>query len=180
MGLILKSWFTMKILLIAFATVISVTCVCLGAADNTLWVKGIFAQSASAPQSFTLNDFAQEGLHLTGKCAYKRADGQPPRLIEGTKTYNGEFWPDVTLQVKNEKTAAWETISAPLDYGHRATIEVKAGEFKQDLLVSLDVFVPLVGKYKVGRVVLKTGEAAEFDLFELLSVEECRRRNIGK
>ena len=170
----------MKIFLIASAIVTSIACLSLRAADNILWTKGIFAQSASAPQSFSLNDFAQEGLHLTGQCAYKRADGEPPRLIEGTETYNGEFWPDVTGQVKNEKTGAWETVSSPLDYGRRATIEIKAGELKQNLLVSLDVFVPLVGKYKVGRIVLKTGEAAEFDLFELLSAEECKRRNIGK
>jgi hypothetical protein len=170
----------MKIPFIASAIFTSLLCLSLRAADNTLWTKGIFAQSASAPQPFILNIFTQEGLHLTGNCAYKRADEQPPRLIEGTKTYNDEFWPDVTGQVKNEKTGAWETVSLPLDYGRRATIEVKAGELKQDLLVSLDVFLPLVGKYKVGRVVLKTGEAAEFDLFELLSVEECRRRNIGK
>jgi len=170
----------MKISLIASAIVTSIACLSLRAADNILWSKGAFAMPASTPQPFALNIFTQEGLHLTGSCAYKRAEGQPPRLIEGTKTSNEEFWPDVTGQVKDEKTGSWETVSSPLDYGRRATIEIKAGELKQNLLVSLDVFVPLVGKYKVGRIVLKGGEAAEFDLFELLSAEECKRRNIGK
>lgn len=146
-------------------------------ADNILWEKGVFAQSLTAPFPLTLNHFIQHGLHTTGICIYHLPEDRPSNIIEGTKTDNGEFWPDVTCQVKNEETGRWETVSSPLDYGHRSKIEVSPGDIKPDLRVSLDVFLPLVGKYKKGRILLRSGEAADFDLFELLSEEEYRHRH---
>jgi hypothetical protein len=84
------------------------------------------------------------------------------------KTPDGEFWPDVTAQVKNERNGKWETLTRPFNCGHRVSVTIKPGEFNPKLLVSLDCFLSMVGKAKLGRVVLKTGEAATFELQYLL------------
>ncbi len=119
---------------------------------------------------FSLRGVTQEGLHLTGECAYYQIENQNPSVatIEGTKTPDGEFWPDVTAQVKNERSGKWETIAKPFNCGHRASVTIKPGEFNPKLLVSLDFFLSVIGKAKLGRVVLKTGEAATFELKYLL------------
>jgi hypothetical protein len=101
---------------------------------------------------------------------YFQLEDQSPRVavIEGTDTKDCGFWPDVISQVKNEQTGKWETIAEPFNHGHRKTINIKPGEFNQELLVTLDVFLPFVGKHKLGRLALKSGEIATFDLKKLL------------
>jgi hypothetical protein len=138
-----------------------------------LWERAWFAVPTNGygPDTrFSLRAVKQEGLHLTGECTYFQVEKQNPpvAVIEGTDTGDGGFWPDVTSQVKDERTGKWETIAKPFDHGHRKTIAIKPGEFNQKLLVALDIFYPLIGKYKLGRLVLKTGETAVFELKNLL------------
>lgn len=141
--------------------------------DIPLWERSWFSVPKGGYTSsnrFTMSSIKQEGLHLTGRCRYAQLEGQTPEIasIEGTDTGDGGFWPDVTTQVKDEKTGKWETVSEPFIHGHRKTITIKPGELRQDLFVTLDVLFPFVGKQKLGRVVLKTGEAAMFELHMLL------------
>jgi len=149
----------------------------LRAGDLPLWSRAFSfhpTNGYSLENRFSLRGITQTGLHLTGECAYYQLENQVPRIIsiEGTRTADGQFWPDVTAQVKNERTGRWETISKPVSGGRRATITVKPGEFDPELFVTLDAFRPLIGKYRVGRLLLKTGDAAEFELKELLPSEE--------
>jgi hypothetical protein len=155
----------------------------LRAGELPLWSRGFSFHPTSGysrENRFSLRGITQTGLHITGECAYYQIENQIPRIasIEGTKTADGQFWPDVTSQVKNERTGKWQTISEPFNRGHRATITIKPGEFNQELMVTLDVFYPLIGKYKVGRLLLRTGDATEFELKELLEDEpEAESKN---
>jgi hypothetical protein len=141
-----------------------------------LWSREISFHPAGGytlANRFSLRGITQEGLHITGECAYYQPAGQdlPTVRIEGTKTGDGKFWPDVTSQVMNDRTGSWETISKTFNHGHRAVVSVKPGEMNGELLIALDIFLPLVDKCKLGRVVLNSGETAEFDLKHLLEDE---------
>lgn len=149
----------------------------LQAGDLPLWSRGFSFHPTSGytlENRFSLRGITQTGLHLTGECAYYQLENQTPRIIsiKGIKTADGQFWPDVTSQVKNERTGKWETIAKPIRNGPRATITVKPGEFNPELLVTLDVFYARIGQYKLGRLLLKTGDSAEFELKDLLPSEE--------
>lgn len=155
------------------------------AEDLPLWTRGFTwhrTEGFGPDDRFSLRVVTQEGLHLTGECAYAAFASQTanasPVTIEGTKTAQGIFWPDVISQVKNDRTGKWETVSEPLNRGHRSTITVKPSEFAMELKVSLDVFQPLIGKYKLGRLVLRTGEAAVFELQDLLPPGQDKASNV--
>jgi hypothetical protein len=119
---------------------------------------------------FVLLTVTQDRFHLTGGCVYDNAitggRGSPTVTIEGTES-EGTFWPDVICQVTNDAEGKWETI-ATISHGHSQAIAVAPGEAKFNLTVGLDIFQPLIDKYRLGRVVLKTGEAATFELKDLL------------
>ena len=119
---------------------------------------------------FSLRSITQEGLHLTGECAfYQTKDKEATTVsIAGTKTADGEFWPDIFCEVKDSENGTWTRISMPFDHGHRGEVLIKPGEQNTKLFVSLDVFFPLVETHKLGRIVLATGDVAEFELSSLL------------
>jgi len=155
-----------KTLLITAACLISLT-----TKGAPLWTRALFATRShdTGKSVFALYVVRQEGLHLTGECSYAQPDGRndPVAVITGTDTGDADFWPDVTTQVRND-AGQWETIAQPFNRGHRTKLEVKPGEVNQKLPVTLDVFLPLVNKYKFGRLLLSTGETAVFELEVLL------------
>jgi hypothetical protein len=126
------------------------------------------ANSADRARSFSLYEVDQNRLHLIGTWWYENGavgNETPPRVvIEGRRTSDGLFWPDVTSEVKNELTGKWETVAKPSSHGRRATVIIEPNSRNFDLRVNLDVFKQLIVKYKIGRIVLKTGEASEFEL----------------
>lgn len=136
-----------------------------------LWSRGGFATQShdlNDTNTFSMVIVEQEGLHLTGLCSYRATEKSKRMAISGTDTGDAGFWPDVTAQVRNDQTGQWQTVASPFTRGHRSTIEVDPGTTTKLMPVTLDVFLPLVAKYKVGRVVLPTGEAAVFELEILL------------
>ena len=160
----------------ALTILLCLVAVCTRAAADDcrpLWTATWFAarfEGFGPDDRFALRKISQYGLHLTGQCKYFQLEGQSPRVavIQGTDGKDCGFWPDVTSQVKNERTGDWETIAEPFNRSHRKTVTINPGEFNQELLVSLDVFFPFVGKAKLGRLVLTSGEAAVFELEKLL------------
>lgn len=148
----------------------------VSASAAPLWSGGVFviqSRDDNANNAFALYFVKQEGLHVTGKCLFIQASGKTPAtaVIPATDTRDGGLWPDVTAQVSNERNGEWKTIAKPFNYGHRATIEVGPGEENRELLVTLDIFIPLIGQYKLGRLVLTNGDATVFDLKELVEDE---------
>jgi hypothetical protein len=140
-----------------------------------IWARGLqfeAANSAGRAHGLSLYYVDQGKVHLTGTWWYENgavAKETPPRVvIEGRRTPDGVFWPDITLQVKNELTGKWQILAKPPSHGRRATIIIEPNNRNFDLMVNLDVLKPLIGNYKFGRIVLKTGEAAVFELKYLL------------
>jgi hypothetical protein len=137
------------------------------------------ANSEDRAHRFELYDVDQSESRLVGTWWYENGavgDQIPPRVeIAGTKTPDGIFWPDVTLQVKNELTGGWETVATPRNEGTRTTVTIEPNGRNFDLTVNLNVFKPLIGTHKLGRIVLKSGEASEFDLKYLLPPEQPAR-----
>src|SRR5207248_10203396 len=69
--------------------------------DCEWWSRGILAQPSIDPavdNRFTLFEVIGRSCHLTGKLSYYQTENQNPavRVIEGTRTKDGIFWPYVT------------------------------------------------------------------------------------
>ena len=125
--------------------------------------------------------------HLTGMwfCTNGPVGKQPAsRLaIQGQKSDDGIFWPDVTLQVRNEATGQWETLATPSRRAAPTTLFVEPNTTQFNLSVRLDPFKPLLTKRKIGRIVLSNGETSEFQLQYLLppiSKQTTRSGGIGE
>ncbi len=143
-----------------------------GTDDCEWWSRGILAQPSVDPavdNRFTLFQVTGRHCHLTGKLSYYQTENQNPavKIIEGTRTKDGIFWPYVTSEVKDEKTEMWSALPAPAWNGHPETVTIKPKESCLEMQVVLDHFKAFIGKHKFGRVILKTGEAATFELKHL-------------
>jgi hypothetical protein len=113
------------------------------------------------------------GNHVEAVCSYGYVEGHSTE-IEGIRTADGGFWPYVSAEVSNELEGTWKAIGQISHNGEPATFTVRpAGAVPNPLdstliFVDMDVFRPMIGKFKYGRVVLKSGVAAAFELKELL------------
>jgi len=126
------------------------------------------ANSADRARGFILYYINQDESSLTGTWWYENGavgdETLSPITIKGTKTADGVFWPDVTLQVKNEVTGSWKTLPKPVSVGTRATLTIEPNSRNFDLRVNLDLFKPLIHTHKVGRIILESGQSSEFEL----------------
>jgi hypothetical protein len=140
--------------------------------DAKTWARGFTWAGSKIGPAIVLTYLDQGESHLTGSLAYENyaaKDKTPaPVSIAGVKAAHGVFWPDVTLQVRNESTGKWRTIAKPINVGQRTTLRIEANNINSELMVNLDVFKSLIGKYESGRIVLNTGASCEFQLKYLL------------
>jgi hypothetical protein len=105
--------------------------------------------------------------HVHGACLFFN---YTPTLIEidGSEASNGEFYPDVIFHVGNATDGEWNSIGQSYEHGKRLRMAVEPQKASKALMVELDVFRPMIGKFKYGRIVLKNGESALFELENLL------------
>ena len=108
-----------------------------------------------------------EENHVYGLCVL--VNTQPALVaIDGTETPDGEFYPNVLLQVAHHERGKWQTVDSPLTPGKISTLTVEAKRPSKSLMVNLDAFRPMIGKCQYGKIALKTGEFAVFKLDKLL------------
>lgn len=108
-----------------------------------------------------------ESGRMSGSCAYYNYS--PAVLaLEGSETSDGDFYPIVTNQVANDKNGEWKTLKRSVPHGKTATLMLEAKSVSKLMTVDLDSFVPMIGKFKYGRLVLNNGESAIFLLDYLL------------
>jgi hypothetical protein len=124
---------------------------------------------------FAVAGIESMGDDLRAVCEYLDMKGTAPTLIEGTQTPDGAFWPLVIGQVANEHTGEWKTIGQLPSAGRPATLSVQPRDINVRLLADLEVFRPMIGRYRYGRIVLRNGKAAPFELKNLLPPEEGAR-----
>lgn len=146
----------------------------------TSWSRGTFAhpvEGISKDQRLSLWLVTQDS-RLIGRFVYFQpaVEGRSRTAeIPGVKAPDGTFWPDVTLQVLNENTAAWKTIGASRIEGVAAVVRVSASESDFGLRILFDPYKPFIGKFKLGRIILKTGVTATFALENLEEPKRSQR-----
>jgi hypothetical protein len=111
---------------------------------------------------------SEQGNHVVGEFDYfnYKADDKspPPVTIKGSKKSDGTFWPVVSAEVGDNPTGPWTTIGRPPTPERPASLSITTKPKEERFYVNMDLFLPLIGKVKFGRVVLETGEAAVFGL----------------
>ncbi len=156
-------------LAIQIAIGFSIVSVCIAALDT--WSRGI---RQGVPGRFDTSSAAlsmagvSKGIdaHLWGFCTYCNYSSTL-RAIEGVEGKDGNFHPTIVSQVSNKTDGKWKTIRSAAVPGKPATVTVPPKSRSQMFYVNMDAFVPLIGKFEYGRVLLKTGEKVELELTEL-------------
>lgn len=138
------------------------------------WTKGL--PLVTRPQHeikegpFILAVWSGMDNHVHGLCSYVNTRAERITL-HGIRLKDGDFYPTVHLAVGGGKDK-WNAIKSSPQRGKAASLVVKAhAEPDKALKVDLDPFLSYIGKYSLGRITLETGEAAEFELTQLLPPE---------
>jgi hypothetical protein len=169
----LKQW---RVLVFAIVSlnVSAISGLAAGNGESETWMRGFLGGQHSPPYDrFLVGNIASvEGNHLIGTFYFYNYDlggGSPLAIrIHGKEKADGTFCPYVTAQVGNEIKTKWETIGCPIAEGTAVTLTVRPRSESKPLIVNLDIFRSLIGKMKYGRVLLKTGDSAIFELNDLL------------
>lgn len=148
-----------------------------GAGGSDGWTRGIAdigtrPADPSAFRPFELVTVSGEGDHVYGLCVFTNVT---PALvaIDGTETPDGEFYPNVALQVANDEEGEWRALDPSSHPGKKAALTIEAKQVSKSLMVDLDAFRPMIGKFKYGKIALRTGEAAVvFKLEKLLPPQD--------
>jgi hypothetical protein len=111
---------------------------------------------------------------LTGYFAFRNTL-VGPILLHGIRTPGDEFWPIVQLQITNDKNGEWTTIASSVDDRSLTTLRVGSQETVR-MMVAMDPISRFVGKFRFGRVLLENGEAALFELNNLLPPKSAQDR----
>jgi hypothetical protein len=137
--------------------------------EDTTWIMAISHTRLEEPSGPILEICAIEykSGELTGSCSFGNIESpkyQPVKVsIEG-EWRDGFFWPNVKGQVGDVYLGPWYSIPVEARKKKLSRVEILPGQEMQKWRVRLNDFLPYVGNYKVGRVVLPSGE---FDVFEL-------------
>lgn len=111
-------------------------------------------------------DVSQGPEHLIGSFALTRQrEGTVPQLvIHGHLNKMGEFTPNVTLEVSNQKDGNWKTIES--SFSDKVDVTLTGGPHidNLDVRIQFDAFQPYIGKFKFCRVTLQTGESDVFPM----------------
>ncbi len=118
----------------------------------------------------SLDFIVQEKAHLMGRLTLENFIPENKKtdtlVIKGVQGADGSFLPNVVLQVREHSDSEWKTVASAIQMP-TATLFVYPGLAVYGLTVELDAMRQFVGKYRLGKVVLKTGQEAEFDLNDL-------------
>lgn len=144
------------------------------AAGEELWSRGFFGTPSSGPyrpfEIVLIESVA--GNRLRAHCEYANYSDSNDSLvtiaIRGVEAADGKFHPRVFAKVANDVNGEWTTIGELGTTGRAASRRIRPKSVNQDLMVDLDRFRPFIEKFVYGAVVLPTGDAAVFELKDLL------------
>jgi hypothetical protein len=110
-------------------------------------------------QPLELDVISQGPEHLVGTCALTReGKDSPPLVIQGHLNEIGEFTPNVSLAVSDQKDGNWKVIESSLDNKVDVTLTGASHIDHLYIRIQLDALRPYVGKFKFFRIALQTGE----------------------
>lgn len=113
---------------------------------------------------FFLAIVSSVGNRLTGYFAF-RNDFAGPVVLHGNTKSDGDFWPDVRIQVAKGDGSARTVSGAPSALSTQ-TLIVEPGKTAK-LLILLDACQPYLNEFQTGEVILENGEVATFELKDL-------------
>jgi hypothetical protein len=143
-------------------------------AGEELWSRGLLGSPSSGPfQPFNVVLIESvTGNHLVATCSYANySDGKatPPVVtVRGVKTKDRKFCPRVIARVTNNVNGEWKRIGELGTLGKPSSRKIPGNTVDDSFTIPLDVFRPFIGKFIYGSLVLKTGQAAVFELKDLL------------
>jgi hypothetical protein len=97
---------------------------------------------------------------------------QPVKVTIEGEWRDGFFWPVVKGQVGDRYTGPWYSIPGEPKKKKLSKVEVLPGQVMKEWRVKLNDFLPYIGNFEVGRVVLASGD---FAVFELINVKGGRQ-----
>jgi hypothetical protein len=138
--------------------------------DKPLWSHGWTGEGAGHT-GLQLFGVSQLTTGLQGHFVYYNTSEKNDRTqaisISGTRSTDGTFWPDATLQVRKMADSDWETIGKATGKGQPETINVAPNDFSRILEIEFDPFEQFITTHKRGRVIISSGATAEFSLKDL-------------
>jgi hypothetical protein len=117
----------------------------------------------------------QRSGHLVGEFEVLNTTSSP-ETINGTKTADKKFWPNVEAQITNGATPSewkWRNIGQPPTWEKPSKLIVDpvnadSTSPEKSVYVDMDIFKPFIGKATYGRIVLPNGRWSMFELKDLL------------
>ena len=122
----------------------------------------------TAGSPFVIATVFGTGNHVEGLFGYFDLKGAPSIAVDGTETADGRFWPYMVAQVAHDYRGVWMVLGESSTEGKSSTLTIQPQDSKTMLYVDLDIFRPMVGKFRYGRVVLRSGISAAFELKDIL------------
>jgi hypothetical protein len=169
----------MKCTKISFvAAILAVHGLCLsaygeGRDPKSSWGRAIFGTQVvpvNGPQ-LDVDFIFEEYGELIGYCTLANvASGsyKPAKLIVDGSWRHGLFIPTIMLQVGNQYDGPWHTIRRRPSGRQSRKLTLARDQITTELRVSLEPFRRYIGKYKVGRIVVSSGDSGVFVLENLI------------
>lgn len=107
---------------------------------------------------------------VTGSFSYVSLTGRLPTIEEQVDDYKEPTWPPATLQVAHDYNKIWTTIATASNPSEMVDLKGPP-EVALRLQIGLDAFRPMIGKFRYGKVVLRTGDSTVIELRDLLPPE---------
>lgn len=137
--------------------------------EEPIWTLAISRTRLEVPSGpiFELWAIEYKSGELTASCSFANIDSpkyQPVKVTIEGEWRDGVFWPAVKGQVGDLYRGPWYSIPVDTKNKKLSKVEVLPGQEMPKWRVRLNDFLPYVGNYKVGRLVLPSGEFAVFQL----------------
>jgi hypothetical protein len=144
--------------------------------EETIWTMTMSHTRLEIPTGpiFDMRAIEYKSGELTATCTFANIESpkyQPVKVTIEGEWRDGFFWPVVKEQVGDAYLGPWYSIPGEAKKGKLTKVDVSPGQEMRKWRVRLNDFLPYVGNYKVGRVVLASGD---FAVFELINVKGGR------
>lgn len=116
--------------------------------------------------SFSLVAVTSFSQHLIGDFVFVGGQQGSAVEIKGTRLLDGDFWPAVTLLV-GDSDQNWQILGKPTNEGVLAPLRIVHQNPLQELRIPLDLYKPVIGKFKYGKIIFSDGKFAVFEIANL-------------
>lgn len=135
----------------------------------TMAISGTRLEEPSGP-IFEISTISAESGELIASFRFANIESTKYRPVKVTiegEWRDGFFWPSVKAQIGDLYRGPWYSIPVEAKKKKVNKVEVLPEQVVREWRVRLNDFLPYVGNYKVGRVVLPSGPFAVFGLMDL-------------